>query len=105
MPQIAAAREWLLAGGLRLEQVDRRRRFAASVGGRVVSGELARVWIASGSNGASRALVGVRDCTRVEIERRAAACGLGLPEGAVAALVYGPELALVAPGGYSKLSR
>ena len=64
----------------------------------MVSGELARVWIARRSHGESRALVGVLgDRGRAEIERRAAARALGLPEVAVAALVYGPELTLVAP--------
>ncbi|HEX2464211.1 MAG TPA: UvrD-helicase domain-containing protein [Thermoanaerobaculia bacterium] len=94
---VAAAREWLLAGDRTLTRVDRRRRFAASVGGRVVAGELARVWIASGPDGDLRAVVGIRDRTHSDLERRAAARGLGLPEDAVAALVYGPELVLVVP--------
>ena len=39
---VSRAREWLLAGNRSLERVERRRRFAAPVGGRIVAGELAR---------------------------------------------------------------
>jgi hypothetical protein len=94
---LAAAREWLFADGRSLERVDRCRRFAVSVGGSVVTGELARVWIADGLNRESRAVVGVRERARTEVERRVAARALGLADAAVAALVCGPEVVLVAP--------
>ena len=92
---VARAREWLLAGGRRLERIDRRRRFAVSIGATVVFGELTRVWIASDQNGDRRVLVGTTDGARREIERRVAARVLGLPETAVAALVGGPDPSFV----------
>jgi hypothetical protein len=98
-PAIVRARQWLLAGGARLESVHRRRRVAVSVGGTVGAGELERVWIAIDGEGRRRAVVGMRDREpsdrRVEIERLAAARAFGLPDGAVAALALGSEPALI----------
>jgi hypothetical protein len=94
------AREWLLEGGRRLERVERRRRVAAAWGGTVVSGELERVWLASGSGvegGEQRALVAIESRGHLEITRRAAARALGLPDDAVASLSGAPELRLLLP--------
>ncbi|HVR28582.1 MAG TPA: hypothetical protein VMS86_03525, partial [Thermoanaerobaculia bacterium] len=56
--EVARARAWLLADGRRIERLERRRRFACSIGGTAVGGELPRVWIASAPGVAPRALVG-----------------------------------------------
>jgi hypothetical protein len=94
---VLRARDWLSTGGRTLERLERRRRVAASVGGRVVSGELARVWFSTVEGGTPRALVGTLDRARAEIERHAVGAALGLPQTAVAALVYAPTPILVEP--------
>jgi hypothetical protein len=55
---MAAARQWLLGGRRRLERRERDRRFATSIGGTTVVGELARVWISTDDAGERRVLVG-----------------------------------------------
>jgi ATP-dependent exoDNAse (exonuclease V) beta subunit len=86
------ARVWLLGGGRRLERVERRRRLATAVRGTVVTGEIDRVWIATGSGVERRALVGTESPGGAEIERHLAARAFGLADAAVAALVRATEL-------------
>jgi hypothetical protein len=49
----------LLADGRRIAWREQGRRFACSVGGTVVAGELRRVWVATAPGQPDRALVGV----------------------------------------------
>jgi hypothetical protein len=92
---LAPAREWLFEGGRGLVRLERRRRFAVTMRGRAIAGELDRVWLAAGPQTQARALIGVPDRARADVARHAAARALGLPDVAVAALVREPELELV----------